>query len=391
MDYKANIWKMYFLSFLANMHFFAGVMIPFFMYWGKISYMQIMMLQALFILSVFILEVPTGAIADRFGRKISISLGMLGLIAGVLIYASIPNIWVFMVGEVIWALGCALISGADEAILYDTLKKMKKERDFKKVLGRYTSFLLLGILVAGPIGSFIAGTIGLRYSMMLMAVPLFFAFLVALTLKEPPIVKKISKENYFKTLIEGVNYFRKHKILKILAFDKIMVWTIIFLVVWTYQPLLLGLGMKLIYLGFVVSAMTFFEIVVINSADRLEKIFRGKLRFLRLSAIICAAAYILAGLTSLILLSTILVIIIAGFGTAREVLLRNYMNKHVESRTRATVMSAVSMFQCLVQGIFYIILGLLVAWSLEYTHVVLGVLILIVVLVSRVEEKHLLD
>lgn len=61
-SYKSNIWKMYLLNFLGSLFFAAGVLVPFFTQWGKISYMQIMALQTIFVISIFALEIPTGAI-----------------------------------------------------------------------------------------------------------------------------------------------------------------------------------------------------------------------------------------------------------------------------------------------------------------------------------------
>jgi hypothetical protein len=54
-------------------------------------------------------------------------------------------------------------------------------------------------------------------------------------------------------------------------------------------------------------------------------------------------------------------------------------------------MSSVSMLERFALGIMYPLVGLSVEWSLSYTFVVLGILVLIATLVSRVEEGHLLD
>ena len=110
---SANLQKMYFFAFLANVHFIAGIMIPFFMDWGGITFMQAMILQASFMIFVLLLEVPTGAIADYFSRKTSLVLGGLVMTLAAFVYSSFPNFWVFMFGEFCWALGISLITGAD--------------------------------------------------------------------------------------------------------------------------------------------------------------------------------------------------------------------------------------------------------------------------------------
>ena len=69
MNFKSNIWKMYAFRFLISMHFFSAVLIPFFLDYGNISFTKIMLLQSWFAFWSFVLEIPTGTIADYFGRK----------------------------------------------------------------------------------------------------------------------------------------------------------------------------------------------------------------------------------------------------------------------------------------------------------------------------------
>ena len=109
-SYEGNIWKMYLFSFIASLHFFSAVLVPFFTDWGKISFFQIMILQSIFTLGVFFLETPTGVIADKLGRRTSVAAGTLISALGFLIYASYPSFAVFIIGEIVLALGCALIS-----------------------------------------------------------------------------------------------------------------------------------------------------------------------------------------------------------------------------------------------------------------------------------------
>ena len=76
-DTKSNIYKMYLVNFLKNLQFFGAVAIPFFLDWAKADYTRIFILQASFMFWVFVLEIPTGVVADKFGRKASIILGGL--------------------------------------------------------------------------------------------------------------------------------------------------------------------------------------------------------------------------------------------------------------------------------------------------------------------------
>ncbi len=122
MNFKANIWKVYLFNFLFHLHFIDGVLVPFFTDWGGISFAQVMLLQSWYMVWVFLLEIPTGAVADRWGRKQSLTLAVLINGFAALIYASAPNFIVLLVGEFLWATSTALFSGACEAFVYDTLR-----------------------------------------------------------------------------------------------------------------------------------------------------------------------------------------------------------------------------------------------------------------------------
>ena len=166
--------------------------------------------------------------------------------------------------------------------------------------------------------------------MMLMAVPFFIATIIALTFKEPGKRKDTESKKYFETIFSGIKYFKGHKTLQILAFDKITISTLVFFIIWTYQPLLKQLNIPIIYFGFVHAAMTWIQIPILNNFDKLEKIFRLKIRYMFWSAIIPGIAMVLLGINRYVPVTIILLLIIAGFGLSRGVLFMNYINKHIE-------------------------------------------------------------
>ncbi len=382
---------MYIFKFSFSLQFVGGVLVPFFLDWGKISFTQIMILQSFFVFSIFLLEVPTGAVADYLGRKTSIICAAVTTSIGALVYSSYPHFYIFLLGEFVWALGLAFLSGADEALVYDSLIAAKSERESKRIFGRFNSFQLAALMISAPIGSIIAATLGLRYTMMFMSVPFLVASFIALTFEEPESKKKSESKKYLETLVTGVRYFKDHKILKILAFDKISIGGLIFFILWTYQPLLKQLGVPLIFFGFVHAAMTGVEIPFMNSFEKLEKIFGSRKRYLLWSALIAGAAFILLGINTWVPITVVLLLTVAGFGLSRYVLFQNYMNKYIESDIRATVISTVSMIDRFVRAVLCPVVGLLVEWSLEYSLIILGAAIVVFGLISGVEEEHLID
>ena len=139
-SFELNIRKMYLVKMLSNMHFISAILVPFFTEWGGISFSQVLYLNAAFMFFVFMLEVPTGTIADFFGRKVSMQISCFVSCVAVLTYISYPDFYVFLAAEFIFAVGASLMSGADSAFIYDTLKELGRSQESKRIFGRTESF-----------------------------------------------------------------------------------------------------------------------------------------------------------------------------------------------------------------------------------------------------------
>jgi MFS family permease len=389
-SYKLNIWKMYLLEFIVSFQLIGGVMIPFFTEWGHISFAQTMILQSWFMFWIFALEIPTGAVADYLGRKVSIALSALILGIAAFIYGSTPNFYVFMLGEFLFATSVALMSGADDAFVYDSLKKTGEQKHSKKIFGRIESIHLIALSIGTVIGSLIAARFGLNVPMLLMVVPGTIACIIAITLKEPETKKKVESKRYLKIMIEGALFFYKHKILRILAFDFISIATVAYFMIWLFQPMLKQAGIGIAFFGIVHAAFIIAQVAIINSTGILEKVFGSKKRLLFLSAFIMGVMFIIGGLfTKYAPVAIGAILIGGGFGLARKPLFSGYMNKYIPSEKRATVLSSISMFRNLALVIINPIVGFAVDWSLNYTLIGLGSVAILFAFLSRVEEKHL--
>lgn len=373
------------------MHFLAAVLVPFYTDWGHISLFQIMILQSVFVFSVFLLEIPTGAIADYWGRKASLILSLIIATIAPIVYSSSPHFLVFIFGEILFALAVALYSGADESLLYDSLKECGMEEQSKKYLGAYSSAQLSAIMISAPIGSLIAATLGLRYTMLFLSIPLFLSIFIAAALKEPAIASTRQKTSYILTLKQGVSYFRNHPILKILTLDTVFISAGCFFLIWLYQVVLQKLGISIIMFGVIHAAIAAIQIVFYNTFDFWEKLFRSKRNYILWSALISGFSFMLLSINTTFVVAFILFLFIAGFGMTRMILINNYIHKHIDSSYRATVMSTISMFRQLTRGILYPIIGFILIYSIELSFFVIGAGIILVALISQIREEHLID
>jgi MFS family permease len=393
-SFESNIRKMYLVRLLFNMYFISAVLVPFYIEWGGIKFSQILFLNAWFMFWNFLLEIPTGTVADFLGRKVSVIMGCIISVIGIMVYVSHPNFIIFLTAEVIYAVSYTLLSGADEALIYDSLKEIKQTHISKNVFSKMESFKLAGIVVGAAAGSFIAKIYGLRMTLLLQAIPITIAFLLSLTFKEPRISGKkltMSLRTYKKILSDGVKYFLGNRILKILTLDMVIVFAFAWIIIWFYQALLKSAGIDITYFGIVHAFMSLAQIFIISNFIRLEKWLGAKRRLLFLGAFITGIFYILLSITRFAPLVITAIILSAGFGLSRGPLFSNYMNKHIPSDKRATVLSTTSMLRTFSIVIVNITAGILADWSIPNTLMILGIAIIIFSFLSKIKEEHLID
>lgn len=152
---NGNITRFYICSALGGLTFFHGVL-GFYMRQIGFSYTQIFILVALYEILVFLLEIPTGIFADRFGLKKSIVLGHLISAASCFPVALFPRAYgVFLLWSVLSALCTTLNSGSVEALQYHSLRDLSREAEYTKLRGRLAA--IGGVTM--PVGAFVGGVL----------------------------------------------------------------------------------------------------------------------------------------------------------------------------------------------------------------------------------------
>lgn len=389
--YRSNIRKMYADALFFNMHFIAAVLVPFFTDWGGISFSRVLFLNAWYMFCVFAFEIPTGTVADFFGRKTSMLMGSVVSIFAIIVYVSYPNFYVFMAGETVWAVAFTLKSGANEALVYDSLKRIGEETRSQKVFSQLESFKMAGILTGALLGGVLAKFGGLRFPLMSMILPFGISAIIIATVKEPPAGEKAAKASYVQVLKGGIEFFARHRTLKILTLDMVAISSFAFLIIWAYQILLKEAEVDIIYFGIVHAMMCLAQIIVQQSFSRFEKYLGQKRRLLLVTALIAGGGFIGLGLSRSAWVIVPFIIATAGFGLSRTPLYISYMNKFIPSDKRATVLSVTSMARNIGIGVANLIAAAVAKWSLRYMMIISGIIILVLALATRVREEHLTD
>ncbi len=100
-------------------------------------------------------EIPSGALADKFGRDKVVRLGQILAGSGLLIQAVGSSFVPFFAGQTIMMIGVSLISGADEALFFDELRFDRNSKEWRKLLIRGSQFALIGTLLSVVLGGWL--------------------------------------------------------------------------------------------------------------------------------------------------------------------------------------------------------------------------------------------
>ena len=357
-ELSSNIWKYYTSGILQSLWFILAINI---LYWQSfdITYKQIGIFELIGALTIILLEIPTGAVADLVSRKMSVFIGVIIVATANFISGFGSTLVVFAIAYVVWSIGDTLISGAKSALIYDTLKDLKKEKDYIKIQGRYHLYSTFALILATAISPFLFN-INKRIPYILLGIAWLISSIFILKMTEPS--RHNSKYSIKKHIVQmknGFKYSINHKKIR---------WYFLF-------SILIGLPVVLyndlisqsyyVNIGFSVSQLAIIIPIIYGSAgfiaSQSHKIENkiGENKSLIIIAIIHSLSFIIMGILRIPFVIAVVVLLYMS-RDFRWVIMDNYINKHVISKMRSTVISVGSMLTYLVMIVMYPLAGNLI-------------------------------
>lgn len=199
---------------MSNLFFIGAVWL--FFYRIFITDQQVGILDGMAFAIGLIAEVPSGALADKIGRRKIVMLGLVLFGGGFLIQGFGSSFAPFFVGQAVLMIGASLISGADEALFFGELNFDRNSLHWRKLVTRGSQLALVGTLLAVVVGGWLH-TINPRIPWMLTGVSLIISTILIWSIKSPQDEKKAKNfanevHNYLFSIKAGFIQFKSPKL-----------------------------------------------------------------------------------------------------------------------------------------------------------------------------------
>jgi MFS family permease len=343
--YRANIWKFYVQTFLLNFQLWYPIWIIYLQEERGLTLGQVTLVEVPHLLTIVTLQIPAAAIADRWGRRTTLALGALLSAAGVTLFGLADTYLLILISYVVWGASYALMSGADSAFLYDSLKALGREDDYQRIYGGAWAVFGAASLAGTLIGAPVAAATSLAFPIVLSGAIAALGVLAALTFTEPRPYHDEARLPYREVMRESIRLAVHQPTVRyaILFFGVLTIGGIA--PMFFFQPFLTRHEIDLSQVGFWQTPTRVMSILGALIAYRVVSRVGERRTFVLLPLVLAGSYAVLGGWDSVYAQIVFPVMALAAV-MARPVV-TDYLNRRVPTNQRATVISLTNLTYCL--------------------------------------------
>ena len=404
-EIRNQILKFSFYGFLKNLRFFDPYLYLYFIQSG-LEYTQIGLLLAVREIIIYIFEIPSGVLADRFGKKTELIISFMFYIISFILFYLGNGFIDYVIAMVFFGFGEAFRSGTHKAMIMAYLDK-KDIKDVKsKVYGKTRSFSLIGSTISSLISIiFIITLPNLSWLFIIAIIPYILDMILILTYPSflnERIDSKFKMKEFLKENVRAIKYVFTTKNVRALLMGSAS-YNAGFKSIKDYiQPLIVSITLTVVlfnsfsaedntnmYLGFIYSVIYVISAFATYNAHKITKYIKRE--------VIISSMWILSGSSLIILgffinsLFAILLVflLLYIYLNVRKPLMIEKIGNAVDSQKRASVLSIESQFTSLLIALFAPLLGLIAdTYSIELMLTLVGVAMCIIYIGSFYTKDH---
>ncbi len=369
---NSNIKLLYIYNSLFFAMFFLPIITIFYVDSG-LTFTEIAIVGIVAAIAAMLFEIPSGILADRWGRKNVLILAPIFLLTSLLLLIFGTNLIAYLASGAFFGFMSAAYSGSASSLLYDSLKQIRSEKLFEKTNGK----IFMVASISGFISTFTAGylyetsnTLPFIFSLA-VAILMIFTGIALNEIKVKKLTNNNSKDHFISSLKEVLT---KTKLRFILLYAATIMFAYKYLFAFG-QVYLKDIGITVTIIGILYAIRLLIEGLGGLSSNKLQKLIGQKNSFTIIIIYTILILVLLSFVKSIILGAIIFSIgfILTGL---HRITSQGYIHKHINSHNRATIESIIMFVVGLMSIILVPVLGKIAdLFSLELTFVIIAALL----------------
>lgn len=333
---SSNLKKFYIIRFLGGFIFTYTIQSVFLISRG-ITLPQLATFASLTIIVSTLMEIPTGFIADRFGRKYSSALSYFLDFIAFLVLIFIKDYSLLAVVAVIRGLSHALASGSFESLIYEEVASNSQGKKYIDITTRGSNITI----AVGVVATFF-GPIIYRFNpslpFILVAIVSLVSALVMLTFEEKIAVGEVKKN---LEIIDGIKEIVKIRpVLLIVLIDLLLLIFVNIYYKVAFFPKIQSLGLDVAYFGVVDVATLAFTSLLLHYLPKFS--FHNHQRTLAIFSLTTALIFFLFGIAQHLVPVLIFGMLFDPAWNLRRHVLPTITNQYFSNHSRALSLSTMS-------------------------------------------------
>lgn len=366
---------LYAISFMAEFSPVIAIWVVYLTDFRDLTLAQVGLMEGLYWFIKLALEVPSGAFADRFGRRRAFIVAATAEGLGAIVFALAGNFWLLTLSYLLWSGGFAFRSGNNTAYLYDALAAGNRQAEYGDRAGVMGALGTTAFSIGGVLGALVAAATTLQIGVLTGVVAYILQVPILWMLREPPrSTVTTAPLGYAGTLTTAFRALRRRPSLRNVILFEIALTTFFPAHFLLGQPFLSEHGVSLALFGVLfVPVQLAGAGMMLLSGRAVRWLGIRRLLLVSLTAVVAGLA-VLAAVDHVVAFAG-LAVAQAGFGLAAPAI-GAYVNDRTESEVRATILSVAPLGTALTFTIVAPVAGVLGDGSLQLGFGVLAGVIL---------------
>lgn len=386
---KSNIWK-YIVFNVTSARVYMPIITLYLLSFDDVGIRLAGIILAIVQLSQFVLEVPSGYVADRIGHKNTLVITRVFFLLSSVFFL-VGGLTFSLVGALCFGIGLAFVSGTLTAFMQGTIDALGKMHEYSKIIGNAQSIFLIlsALLLIGVPATF---AFNIRTPFLIALIFDVIGLFVTLSFVSPPKKKKvqeISTSNFW-------TIFREAKSRNLISVTVII--SLLFALILgarTFQDAYqAAVGINIVYLGALFASSKVLSALIMRSP---LYVLKDKLTFKNFSILISGILFLIIlslGLTENPVVIAGSFILSAGLLWGAAPIFDHYkLDLIKDSQNKASLLSLGGLTDSIFKAGASVGIGLLVGWAgfqVGYLYYVLLSIVLFIAIFLVLKHKRLL-